>query len=407
MVRGTGRPAEIGDGWSVGVRRTDDSLDELAEDWEKLYARCPDATPFQSRAWLSGWWRAYGRPGALRLATVRRDGLLVALGAFGLNRRLGVGVLTPLGEGLSDWTDVLVDPEHEPQALDALAAALLGEPGWQVLDLPEVRTTAAARRLGAHWPGAVRRETGSMCADMPARPLADVVAAMTSPSARQTVRRSLRKMDGAGLIETALEPADVPEGVRQLLALHEEQWRERGGMTPEHGKPRFAAFLTAALPDMVARGQATLTTYGFDGEVAGVNLMLVGPDVVGGYLYGARPDLFGRFNVTAMLMRTALDTSAACGAATFSMLRGRETYKSTWQATEAPNQRIVLGRPARPAAAAYATALRARSILATAARERAPAVREALLQVRAVARNPSLLAKTELVARARRRLSKG
>lgn len=393
---------DLGDGWRVGVHRTEDALDDLAQDWEKLYARCPDATAFQSCAWLRAWWRHYGRPGALRLVTARRDGLLVGLGAFHLIRRFGVPVLTPLGDGLCDWTDVLVDPDHEQQAFAGLAAALLAEPGWQVVDLPEVRASGAALRWTRRWPGTTRREAGSVCADLPARPLADVIAAMTSPSARQSVRRSLRKMDAAGMTEVALEPAGAAQGIRQLLALHEEQWRERGGMTPEHGRPRFARFLGAAMPDMVERGQATLTMYTLDGEVVGGNLMVLGPDVVGGYLYGARPDLFGRFNVTAMLMRTALHTAATRGAGTFSMLRGRETYKSTWQATEAPNQRVLLGRPGRPAVAAYATALRARADLATAARTRAPAVRAALLEARAIARNPSLLARTEIVARLRR-----
>lgn len=398
---------DLGDGWRAGVRHTDDALDELAQDWEQLYARCPNATPFQTRAWLTGWWRAYGRPGALRLVTVRRDEELVALGAFHLSRRLGMPVLVPLAEGLSDWTDVLVDPAHEHQALDALATALLAEPGWQVLDLPEVRASAAALRLAQRWPGTVRRETGSMCADMPAAPFDAVVGAIPNSSARQSMRRSVRKMDAGGLTETALESAEVSRGVRRLLALHEEQWRERGGMTPEHGRPRFARFLIAAAPDMVARGQATLTAYAVGGDVVAVNLMIVGQDVVGGYLYGALPGLFGRFNVTAMLMRTALSTATERGAATFSMLRGRETYKSTWQAAEAPNQRLVLGRPGRPHAAAYARALRGRATLAAAARERAPAVKAALLQARAIARNPSLLGKTELAVRLRRLVRRG
>lgn len=403
MTRSAIRPeVDLGDGWRVGVHRTDAAFDNLAQDWEQLYARCPEATAFQSYAWLRAWWRYYGNTGALRLATVRRDGLLVGLGAFHLSRRLGVPVLTPLGDGLCDWTDVLVDPDHERRALDGLAAALLAEPGWQVIDLPEVRASAAALRWARRWPGTVRRELGSVCADMPARPLNDVIGAMPSSSSRQSMRRSLRKMDAAGLTEVAVESADAAEVVRKLLALHEEQWRERGGMTPEHGRPRFARFLGTAIPDMLGRGQATLTAYTLDGDVVAANLMVVGADVVGGYLYGARPDLFGRFNVTAMLMRTALNTATARGVGTFSMLRGRETYKSTWQAVEATNQRVLLGRPGRPAVAAYSAALRARSSLAAAARTRAPAVRAALLEARAIVRNPSLLGKTELAERLRR-----
>jgi hypothetical protein len=392
-MAGTAQDAgiDLGNGWCAAVHRDDAALDELAAEWAELYAHCPSATPFQSPGWLTAWWRHYGRAGALRLAVVRRDGRLVGLGAFSATRRLGVLALLPLGVGLSDWTDVLADPEHEHRALDGLASVLLAEPGWQVLDLPEVRAGAAALRWAEHWPGPARRAAGSMCADMPARPFDDVVAAMPNASTRQSTRRSLRRLDAAGLVEDAVPAGDAADGVRLLLALHEQQWRDRGGMTPEHGRPRFARFLADAASAMVAQGQARLTAYLLDGEVVASDLTLVGHDVVGGYLYGARPELFGRFNLTAMLMRTALATATAAGAGTFSMLRGRETYKTTWQAVEAPNARVLLGRPGRPVLPAYASALRARSALVAVARERAPAVRKGLLAARDVARNPSLL----------------
>lgn len=391
---------DLGEGWRAGVLTADDALEPIAEEWAKLHARSPRSTPFQSPAWLSAWWRHYGRPGTLRLAVVRRDGQLVGLAPLQLSRRLGVAVLAPLGEGLSDWTDVLVDPEHEQRALDALATALLALPGWQVIDLPEVRAGAAATGWAQRWPGIARREAASMCADMPVRPFDEVVSAMPNSSTRQSTRRSLRKMDAAGLTETTVAPEDAAATVLRLIALHEQQWRERGGMNPEHGKPRFARFLCDAVPEMIARGQAALTAYTVDGEVVATDLTLIGPEVVGGYLYGARPDLFGRFNVTAMLMRTALTTASAAGAGTFSMLRGRETYKTTWQAHEAPNERVILGRPGSPAVTAYAGALRARATLVAAARERAPAVKAGLLKVRTWARNPAL-ARTEITGAAR------
>lgn len=388
MSRSTFQPPAAPTGSCAGVVRHDDAvLAEIADEWEALWARCRAATPFQAPAWQTSWWREYGRPGELRMALVRRDGQLVAVGGFHRSRP---GVLAPLGVGLSDWTDVLVDPEHEADALGALAAALLAGAGWQVLDLPEVRAGAVALRWAQHWPGPVRTAAGSVCGDIAAAPLDDVVAAMSS-SARQSVRRSLRRMDGAGLVEEPVAAADVAAAVDELLALHHEQWRERGGMNPEHGRPRFARHLRAAVQEMVGRGQAALIRYRVGEELVAANLVLAGGDVVGGYLFGARPALFKQFNVMSMLMRTALTTSAEHGVSTFSMLRGREAYKSEWGAEEAGNTRLLLGRPGRPAAPAYAGVVRARTALIALARTHAPAVRELALQARTYARNPSLL----------------
>ena len=94
------------------------------------------------------------------------------------------------------------------------------------------------------------------------------------------------------------------------------------------------------------------SAYRLDGEVVASDLTLVGHDVVGGYLYGARPGA-----VRPVQRHRHADAHRAHHrhggrAATFSMLRGRETYKTTWQTVEAPNARVLLGRPGRPVLAA-------------------------------------------------------
>lgn len=378
-------------GWRGEVRRDERAMSAVETEWELLHARCPGATPFGSSAWQVSWWRAYGRAAALRLVLARRDGAVGALAALHVVRRAGLPVLVPVGAGISDWSDVLADPAAGDAALDALTRALLAEPGWHAVDLPEVRPGSVAERWAARWPGAVTRTDASVCAELAAGSLDDVLAGM-SASARHGVRRALRKADAAGLRAVAVDAADTAAAVRRLLELHREQWRARGGMTPEHGRERFARHLTAAVAAMVPRGQARLVEYTLPGDpgaaVVAANLLLAGPDVVGGYLFGARPDLFGRFNVMAVLMRSALEAAADGGATTVSLLRGRETYKSAWPTAPVPNVRLVLARPGRPAARAYAAAVRARAGLVGQVRTRAPGLKERLLRARDLARNP-------------------
>ncbi|MFD0349645.1 hypothetical protein ACFQ0M_33715 [Kitasatospora aburaviensis] len=69
--------------WTTELRREDDALDVLAEEWDDLAARCRTATFFQAAVWQRSWWRQYGRPGGLLVVLVRRDGRLVGAGAFG------------------------------------------------------------------------------------------------------------------------------------------------------------------------------------------------------------------------------------------------------------------------------------------------------------------------------------
>ncbi|MHA6763528.1 GNAT family N-acetyltransferase [Streptacidiphilus sp. PAMC 29251] len=228
------RAANTGTGLrTVQLIRDAKGFDALAADWDGLVDRCSSATPFQSHAWLSSWWHSYGKPGRLRLLTVRQDGVLVAAAPLML-RRLPAPQLVPIGGGLSDFLDVLLDDDLAEQIAPVLARALaerlrLTRP-WAVLDLRELRPDAAAHRLAAHWPGAVLRFPDSLCQHLPGVPMDEVLARLPGRTAQRS-RAKLRKLDSAG-VETSLVPAEgVPQALAELLALHELQWRGRG-VTP-------------------------------------------------------------------------------------------------------------------------------------------------------------------------------
>lgn len=367
-------------GWRAVVHRRPESLAAAAGEWDDLLRRCPQATVFQSLEWTDAWWRAYGRPGALRLVLVRRDGRLVAGAALIRTLRAGVGVLRPLGTPISDWSDVLVDPSA-PGAATALSNALLAEPGWAVLDLPEVSGTGHVRRLLTEWPGVRSVTPSSVHQSLPVAPMDELIGSLTGKN-RANVRRALRRIDAAGLTERELPAGEVAAGVRRLLDLHRRQWAGRGGMNPEHGRARFARHLTAAVTAMVPAGRAALVEYVLDGDVVGSSLLLTGRAEVDGYLYGVEPALFGRFNVTTLLTRTAMELAVARGADRFGMLRGREDYKQAWRPEPSRNDRVLLVRPGHAGGAGYAAAVRAGASLREHVRTHLPGARDAAARTR-------------------------
>jgi CelD/BcsL family acetyltransferase involved in cellulose biosynthesis len=354
---------------------THDSLTDLRRDWDDLYARCATATPFQAHAWLDSWWRAYGRPGRLRVVAVRRGGRLVAAGAFALRHRWGATVLTPLGGALSDFTDVLLDDEHAAGAARLLAGALLAGRGWQAVDFPETRPgSAAGGALRAAWPGPSADLPASLCLDLPATPIEDLVRDLPG-HARKTVRRRLNQLDRLPLDVRAVPAADAAPAVADLLRLHAAQWRGRGG-NPAHLRPAFAAFLTGAVAGMITAGQAVLLEYRLDGRLVAANLIVVGADLAGGYLYGADPALREHADISTLLLSSTLPVAHGRGCATMSMLRGAEAYKSRWRPVESLNRRIVLVRPASVRGAGYAVAVRLRADAVRAAKQRLPWLRQ-------------------------------
>jgi CelD/BcsL family acetyltransferase involved in cellulose biosynthesis len=372
--------------WSAQVLTDSDAFGSLQQDWEDLYGRCPAATPFQSFAWLESWWHEYGRQsGGLRLVLVRAGGRLAAAAPLVLQRRGPWSVLTPLGGDESDFHDVLIDPTVATPAAGELAVAVAGIPGWSVLDIREARSDAHIHQLAASWPGARWRTRGAAGFEIPAGSVAEFLAVLPR-SARKKVRGKLRKVDACGIEARAVTAGELPDAVRGLLRLHEQQWRGRA-VNPEHLRDRYQRHLTRALGPMIQRGQAVLTQYRFDGELVVSDVSLIAPGFVGKYLGGFEPRMRQHVDVAVMMLCQALRLAERSGRPAVSLLRGDEPYKQRWHPTPVRSERLLLGRPdSRLPAVGYAMLVRGRTSVADLVRRRVPWLRSLRARARSIIR---------------------
>src|SRR3954469_2996843 len=85
-----------------------DELEELRPDWAALWEASPQATPFQSPAWLLPWWRRLGQ-GELRFLSAWHDRELCGVAPFYIYPQpvTHTKQLLLLGSGNSDYLDVL------------------------------------------------------------------------------------------------------------------------------------------------------------------------------------------------------------------------------------------------------------------------------------------------------------
>jgi hypothetical protein len=347
-------------------------LDALAEDWEQLVERSAGATPFQSHGWLASWWQSYGRPGRLRVVTVRRpDGRLVALAPL----MRGPGGLRPIGVGLTDFHDVLIDPEHAEQAAPVLARALARQlrAPWATLDLREVRADASARLLAAHWPGRAAELPDSLCQHLPGLPMDDLLRRLPGRTAQRT-RVKLRKLAAAGVVVRDVPAAEMPQAVDRLLALHALQWTGRG-VTREHLRERFAAHLRRSAVALAARGRAAMHEYELDGRLIAVDLELMARGIAALYFYGVHPSARERLDIAGMLFGENLAHALRSGMVEINLLRGDEPYKQRWRPERSQNARLLLGRG--PAVRLRVALLRTDRALRDWAKRRAPWLRKA------------------------------
>ncbi|MFI0511837.1 GNAT family N-acetyltransferase [Streptomyces sp. WSLK1-5] len=328
--------------YSVELVTDDTEFAELGADWGQLYARCAAATPFQSHAWLHSWWLSYGSRGRLRLLLVRDGGELVAAAPL-MRVRRPVPTLVPLGGAISDYGDVLLDDERGEEAVAALTEGLAAAARTALIDFREVRPGGAAERIYECWRGPRRRVSDSLCLELPAVPMDELVARLPSAKA-QRVRAKLRKLTALGVERQVVGPEEVDAALRRLLELHRLQWQGRK-VTSEHLRSRFCDHLVRSVGPMVRSGDAVVTEFRLGEDVVAVDLTLLSRRLAGGYLYGAHPRLReNKADVAVMLLDACAEHTRTGGRGTLSLLRGNEPYKHHWRPEPVVNQRLLLAR---------------------------------------------------------------
>jgi CelD/BcsL family acetyltransferase involved in cellulose biosynthesis len=312
-------------------------LAALRPEWLALWRRCPAATPFQSPDWLLPWWRHLG--GGELLAVVVRDGArLVGLAALFVYADGGTRRLLPLGIGISDYHDLLLEDGREDAAAALFAALRQERARWDVLEFEELRPEACALRLAGPpgWSDAVAENGHCPALALPegAASVRDCVPRAKFEAVKLARNRARRR--GEVAVEQA-DAASVGELLEALIRLHAARWDERGG-AGVLAEERLQSFHRVAAPLLLDAGVLRLHVLRIDERIVGAYYGFVQRDRAYAYLTGFDPEY--RFESPGtILFAHAIEEALREGARAFDFLRGREPYKYGWGATDRPNRR--------------------------------------------------------------------
>jgi CelD/BcsL family acetyltransferase involved in cellulose biosynthesis len=319
------------------------ALTALEPDWWDLWARSATATPFQSPAWLLAWWRAFA-PGELAVIAVRGAGRLVGLAPLYCEAGVRGRRLLPIGISLSDYLDVLVDPEGSPAVREVLAAAIgRSRMSWQTWELTDLPSDAEALQLPCPPSCRDQTEAAESCPvlALPSEPTAwrEAVPSRKLRDLRLACHRANRR---GGFSWATADAGSAQEMLTRLIAFHGARWRSRDepGVLAD---PRVRGFHAAALPRLLRAGIARLYTLFIGGEAVGVYYGFLHRKRAYAYLTGFDP-AFGHESPGTILLGHAIEQAAREGACEFHMLRGRERYKYQWGARDRLNQRRIFER---------------------------------------------------------------
>jgi CelD/BcsL family acetyltransferase involved in cellulose biosynthesis len=307
----------------------------LSSDWWNLWRRTLEATPFQSPAWLMPWWDVFA-PGQLSCIAVRDGRKLVAFAPLYLESGpLGLRLL-PLGIGISDYCDLLIDPDYEADASAAVMQELMRLAPWEICEFTELGQDAAALKLPTLSP---LKMTMSDASSAPVLVLPDRIEDLERVIPRLRLRQLKHARKAAakrGEVAIVMGDTDNSEGLlNDLIRLHSARWNGNGeGVFADK---RVAEFHAAALPGLMAANLARLYGLMIGDRMAAVYYGFLDRGRAYAYLQGFDPK-FERESPGLIVVGYAIEQAVTEGAHEFHFLRGEEAYKYEWGASPRRNR---------------------------------------------------------------------
>lgn len=320
---------------------TVEALEALCPEWSALLERDPHATPFQSPEWLLPWWKHFGR-GALWILALRWQGALVGLAPFYIDTvpEENLRVLSWIGAGITDYLDLIVDPDVAlPAASRAYDQLVRCRSRWDRCDLQELRTSSP---LLAILPKESCLMTLSAQEACPAISLPTTVEAFWKhfpAERRRKLRRAQRYLERLGGFSVERAAAEtLQECLDALFRLHRSRWEERE-LPGVLADPSIQVFHRAVAAGLLKRGMLRLYALRHRGAIVSVVYGFAGKKCFYAYLGGFDPAL-APASPGALLIAHAIEEAIRERRSEFDFLRGRESYKYFWGAQDRMNYHL-------------------------------------------------------------------
>ena len=312
-------------------------VEALAPQWAELWARCP-VTPFQRPEWLLSWLQAF-RPSELCVIEGRIEGRLAGLAPMFIYPREGRRVLAPIGAGITDYVDWLIDPMIAQEFIPA-AVAELDRADWEVMEVMDLPSSSLLLQ-GAE----LQRESCDTCPVLRFAPGADFNKVVPSRQ-RRNLSNARNRMSRAAYwkFETAHRDT-LEEFLKTLFRLHRARWTEQG----EPGvlaNPKVKDFHLRSAPGLLDCGALRFYGIRLEGQLIAVLHTLMDRSRVYCYLQGF-DTAYSEFSPGMLILEAVVRDAIREGKSAVDFLRGQEPYKYTWGAQDEPTFRLRRDHPAR------------------------------------------------------------
>lgn len=315
------------------VVHTLEDFQSLKALWERF-----DVDPMNGFDWNHSWWKAFQDSGDLHLMTFERDGEVVGIAPFFVDRWMKLKRFRFLASGnvCSDYVDIICDPEHYELCGHQLAKYIEAM-NFDIVELDCTKGNRLAQVLQQHL------DQRFQCDQREAEPTWRLnlpeswkeFVSGTKKSLRRKINKSIRRIDsGEVTMSSTSEGLDVDSAFEILKDLHTLRFNsmDKPGVFADD---RFTEFLQSAVTEFCRQGKGEIVVASREGKPFAAHLYFESKEGFQFYQGGADPEAMklepGHLVFTWMVKR-ALER----GDRVFDFLRGNEPYKKFWGASTVP-----------------------------------------------------------------------
>lgn len=274
-----------------------DALAATRADHETLFARAAAGNPFLSPLWVHAWLEEVGHlnyPVALTLRD--EDGQLAAFWPFIEFPALGGQGLWPLASDIANCMEPLVDPADPDLPAAVLSHLPLLLENHRYLWLPLFRQDWTDRWLRPAletFPNLhlLRPRNKTFYTNLGGRTWDDFLQATLGPKSRKSLRYDVKQLSQQGdiLHRICANSDETATLLPELESIERISWK--GASDQRHlSHPRLEKFYRHLLPELVAAGQARVSTLTLDQMAIAFEIGLLAPNYYGLFHVAYLPD---------------------------------------------------------------------------------------------------------------------
>jgi CelD/BcsL family acetyltransferase involved in cellulose biosynthesis len=336
----------------VRVQITNDFADRnLYDSWNEILSQPENANVQLTHEWLSTWWEVFGDNKKLLLITITEGDRIVGIVPLTISKVMGkagleLRKLTFVGDGLTDYHDLLIADTRRKEALQVLSKFVVNcKDNWDVIHFRNVRGSSPnlsmLRDTFEDTSLAFFERINTRC------PYISIDGAWTDyydalgKNIRSDIRRRTNRLAQMGTAEFVRlhQVEDVPATLNTVKSIHIKCQQAKGETSWFTDEKRFR-FTSLILERLGERKWLDIVFLKLNDRIIAYYLGFVYAGVVYFWNTGYDPE-FSKQSPGKLLLHYWIKDSFERGYKAFDFMVGTEPYKLQWTNRMAPNYEIL------------------------------------------------------------------